>query len=91
MMRETALFGEFPASLMFDDIEPEVLAEEDAGPGAQPTPHGAALFLLATRTARGAQLYAAALQASAATRDDLGQARFWHDVLTELGRIATGS
>jgi hypothetical protein len=91
MMREAALFGEFPPSLRFDDIEPEALAEEDAGPSLQPSPHGAALFLLAGRTAQGAERYAAALQASAATRGDLGQARYWHDVLTALGRIATGS
>jgi|GEM_PF-6539236 hypothetical protein len=118
MMRETVLLGEFPASLMFDDIEPEVLAEEDAGPitwsvpvaarggwrgnlrpvradmvtlDMQPTPHRVALFLLATRSAQGARCYVGALQARAARSDDLGQAHFWQDVLTELGRIATGS
>jgi hypothetical protein len=38
MMPETVLLGEFPASLMFDDIEPEVLAQEDAGPDPRSTP-----------------------------------------------------
>ena len=114
MMRETALSGEFPASLVFEDIEPEVLAEEDAGPFAgsppdatsggwpdpsrpwlppdmQRSPSEAALFLCSTRTALGAKRYAAALQTSAAIKDDLARVRFWHDVLVELGRIAARS
>jgi hypothetical protein len=113
MMRKIALFGEFPASLMFEDVEPAVLAEEEAEPitwsaaeaaigwhdtvrqllpsSVQRNPPGAALFLLATRSAQAAQRYAAASQSGAVTRDDLAQVRFWHDVLVELGRIAAGS
>jgi hypothetical protein len=114
MMREIALFGEFPASLMFEDIEPEVLAEEETGPvtwpapdatddgwhdtmrhllppAVQRSPREAARFLLATRSAPSARRHAAAWQAGAVARDDLAQIRFWHDVLAELGRIATES
>ena len=91
MQRQGALSPPFPSSLVFQDVEPEVLAEENAVADRMPRPPDTRRAWCDPAALQPADCLELGRRDAARTvrATDFSWTRSWHDVVTCLDRFAT--